>query len=1036
MKFLDILGFCSAIGCLLGIGYWFLDAAVMSFFFHEGIFSDLTFNPSSNDIWMRSVTILFIVIFGVGIDIYSFKIRKSEERFGLAVKGANDGLWDWDIESGNIWWSPRFYELLGYKDGELESTYDQFLNFLHPEDKERVLKATRSHHEQRLPYDIEYRLQTKSGEYRWVQERGQALWDKNGKPVRMAGSIRDITEHKQAEEALREEHQLLSAVIDVPSDMIYVKDIEGRFILANPTMAKYFGTTVEEIIGKTNAELFPTEERTKQSGIEDREVLSTGKSFNYERTEEIKGTIQTRLSTKSPYRDGEGKIIGVIGISRNITERKQAQQVLLEREAMLTDAARLSNLGYATWSDEQHCYLSVSEEYARIFGYSADEFMRRFDTHQKSLNLFHPEDRAQLEASCFNQIKTDDVRHYELRIIRQDKQIRHIKEWKRPVKDSAGKLLHTLVITQDVTDIKRAGEELRKSQALYSEAERMGKLGHWEWDEITIALSSCSEQYARIFEMSIDEILAVSTNMKDDLQIIHPDDREFYSHEVMTNYEQGEQLDIEYRIITRTGAVRHVHELGQAVLDEHGKLVRTFGTLQDITERKRAEEQLSYQACHDDLTGLVNRREFERRTERLLSTIKQVKTEHALCYMDLDQFKVVNDTCGHAAGDEMLRQLSSLLQDTVRHRDTLARLGGDEFGLLMEHCSLDHAHRVAESLLKAVQDYQFIWEEHTFRVGVSIGLIAITEAVPNLSELLKHADAACYMAKDSGRNRIHVYHPDDAVMAQRYGEMQWVGRIYQALEEHRFCLYAQPIVPLDGSTDTHYELLLRMEDEKGQFITPGAFLPAAERYNLIAQLDAWVIENAFRLLAENPVFLKQIQFISINLSGQSLTKHDSLDFIISQLDAYGIEGEKICFEITETAAISNLSTASKFISTLKELGCRFALDNFGSGLSSFSYLKNLPVDYLKIDGMFVRDIVDDPIDHAMVKSINEIGQVMGMQTIAEFVENDEIKGMLREIGVNYAQGYGIGKPIAFDELLGRSNNVADIKDAERAESVS
>jgi len=463
------------------------------------------------------------------------------------------------------------------------------------------------------------------------------------------------------------------------------------------------------------------------------------------------------------------------------------------------------------------------------------------------------------------------------------------------------------------------------------------------------------------------------------------------------------------------------------IRDATGEITHFISIQDDVTHEYELTEQLSYQASHDALTGLINRREFERRAERLLSTIKQDKREHALCFMDLDQFKVVNDTCGHTAGDEMLRQLGSILQEAVRHRDTLARLGGDEFGVLMEHCSLDDAHRVATSLQKAVHNYQFVWEELSFQVGVSMGLVAITETIPNLTELLKQADAACYMAKDKGRNRIHVYHAEDSEMAQRHGEMQWVTRLNHALEEDRFCLYAQAIVPLDSRTDKHYELLLRMIDKKGKVILPGAFLPTAERYNLIEKLDCWVIEHAFTLLAAHPAFLKQIDFCSINLSGQSLTKQDFLDFVISELDKSGIEGNKICFEITETAAISNLSTAIKFISTLKGLGCRFALDDFGSGLSSFAYLKNLPVDYLKIDGMFVRDIVDDPIDRAMVKSINEVGQVMGMQTIAEFVENDIIKGILNEIGVNYAQGYGIDKPLPFDELLGRSSNVTDIK---------
>ncbi len=439
--------------------------------------------------------------------------------------------------------------------------------------------------------------------------------------------------------------------------------------------------------------------------------------------------------------------------------------------------------------------------------------------------------------------------------------------------------------------------------------------------------------------------------------------------------------------------------------------------IRDITERKKSEDLLTFQATHDALTGLVNRREFERRVERLLATDEEGKGSHALCYLDLDQFKIVNDTCGHIAGDELLRQISALLLNTVRHRDTLARLGGDEFGVLMEHCPFDDAHRVATSILNVINDYQFTWEEQTFRVGASIGLVPITDATLSLTELLKDADAACYIAKDKGRNCIHVYRDEDAETAQRHGEMQWVARINQALKEDRFCLYAQSITPLNDSTETHYELLIRMKDKDGKIILPGSFLPAAERYNLIEQIDRWVVEQAFGLLANNPDFQRQINFISINISGQSLTRSDFLDLIVNQLDKTGVETAKICFEITETAAISNLSAATKFISVLKGMGCQFALDDFGSGLSSFGYLKNLPVDYLKIDGMFVKDIVDDPIDHAMVKSINEIGHVMGMQTIAEFVENDEIKGMLREIGVNYAQGYGIHKPQPFSELL-------------------
>ncbi len=467
----------------------------------------------------------------------------------------------------------------------------------------------------------------------------------------------------------------------------------------------------------------------------------------------------------------------------------------------------------------------------------------------------------------------------------------------------------------------------------------------------------------------------------------------------------------------KDGSLFWAHNSISGVKNLAGELTHFICMLDDVTHEFEMSEKLSYQASHDILTGLINRYEFERRLERLESTLSSAKAEHALCFMDLDQFKVINDTCGHTAGDELLRQLSWEMQTVVRKRDTLARLGGDEFGVLMEHCSLEQAQRVAESLLDCIQKYQFSWEGQNFHVGISIGLVAINQLSPNHTELLKQADIACYMAKDFGRNRIHVHRPDDNEMTVRQGQMQWVYRINEALENDDFILYAQPIVPLNGNSEEHYEILLRMQDEDGKVNPPGAFLLAAERFDLIEKIDDWVVRNTFSLLANNPQFVDRIHFMSINLSGPSLTNSDMMETIMSLLRKNAIDPAKICFEVTETVAISNLNAAISFMTILKEIGCRFALDDFGSGLSSFAYLKNLPVDFVKIDGVFVKDLIRDPVDYVMVKSINNIGQVMGMETIAEFVENDEIKDLLKIIGVNYAQGYGVGKPQPITDFL-------------------
>lgn len=499
---------------------------------------------------------------------------------------------------------------------------------------------------------------------------------------------------------------------------------------------------------------------------------------------------------------------------------------------------------------------------------------------------------------------------------------------------------------------------------------------------------------------------------------VDPDDGERFLTKLL---KKGTVKNIEIQLLRKDRSLWWGSTSAHIVKDEDGVPRRIEGIIRDISVQKLAQDRLSYQAVHDSLTGLINRNEFEKRVSRLLLDIKKSNTGHAMFFMDLDQFKVVNDTCGHVAGDELLSKLGHLMLGIISKRDTLARLGGDEFGVLMENCSLEQAQLVADEILKTVMNYRFLWAGKVFRIGVSIGLVAINKDSANFTELFRQADAACYLAKDMGRNRIHAYHPDDAELAVRHREMNWVGRINQALEEDRFCLYAQPIVPLNSGKHRHYELLIRMLDEQGELILPGAFLPAAERYNLIEKLDAWVVQHACNFLAENPLFVEKVDFVTINLSGPSLTNQAFLASILRIFQETKVSPSMVCFEVTETVAISNLDSAINFIQNLKQSGFRFALDDFGSGISSFGYLKNLPVDYLKIDGMFVKGIVNDPIDYAMVKSINEIGHVMGMKTIAEFVENDEIRDMVAAIGVDYGQGYGLGKPKPLIDILTQDN---------------
>ena len=464
-------------------------------------------------------------------------------------------------------------------------------------------------------------------------------------------------------------------------------------------------------------------------------------------------------------------------------------------------------------------------------------------------------------------------------------------------------------------------------------------------------------------------------------------------------------------LIRRDGNEIYVESTASPIRDGNGSVSGGVLVFHDVSEARELNRRLSYHASHDVLTGLVNRREFENRLERALKNVKARENSYALCCLDLDQFKIVNDTCGHSAGDALLGQVGALLKSKVRWRDTLARLGGDEFGILLESCSLDEAMRTADTLREAVRNFKFTWEERTFRLGASVGVVPISPDNADVASVLSAADSACQAAKEAGRNRVHSFEENDLDLMRRRREMQWAARINNALEEGRFELFRQTILPLQKpETGAHYELLLRMRDEAGKIVSPDNFMTAAERYGITPNIDRWVIENAFRWLVSEADEREKLSMCSINLSGQSLGDDKFLPYVIDQFHRSGLDASKICFEITETAAIASFSQANRFIQALKELGCRFALDDFGTGLSSFGYLKHFPVDFLKIDGSFVKEILHDPIDREMVRSINEIGHLTGKQTIAEFAENQEIINMLQSLGVDYAQGYGVSQP--------------------------
>jgi diguanylate cyclase (GGDEF)-like protein/PAS domain S-box-containing protein len=470
-------------------------------------------------------------------------------------------------------------------------------------------------------------------------------------------------------------------------------------------------------------------------------------------------------------------------------------------------------------------------------------------------------------------------------------------------------------------------------------------------------------------------------------------------------------------LVNRRGQEIAIQDSAAPIRDRAGNLIGAVMVFHDVSKERRLHRALHYQASHDALTGLINRREFENRLTAAVEDARQnTSARHVLLYLDLDQFKLVNDTCGHPAGDLLLKQITGVIQSRVRVGDTLARLGGDEFGILLRDCSQDQALRIAENMRQAIRDYRFSWQGGVLAVGASIGIVEITNEVPTVANVMSAADVACYSAKDSGRNRVQLYKPDD--MPERHREMHWVSKLARARDEGRFELFYQPIVPIGPRPHEreHFELMLRLRDDSGTIVTPAEFIPAAERYDIMPSIDRWVVRQALERIVHRIESGVKPFTVAVNLSGTSLNDERFLEFLIAELSASQLVAGAMCFEITETAAIENLSNVVYFMRELKNRGCHFALDDFGSGLSSFMYLKTLPVDYLKIDGQFVENVTRDPVDRSMVAAISQVGNAMGIQTIAERVESPEVLAELGRLGIGFAQGFYIAKPRSTTEF--------------------
>ena len=740
---------------------------------------------------------------------------------------------------------------------------------------------------------------------------------------------------------------------------------------------------------------------------------------------------------------------------RMLTEKKQTDDKLFQAEAKYRSLVeQIPAITYVASLSETNPILYISPQIKKVLGFSQEEWLADPELHVRQI---HPDDRVRvLDELAQSRLKSQPLR-CEYRLLSRVRQVFWFRDEASVVQDESGRSLFLQGILVDITESKRAEEERlayrnhleelvekrtgalekankhlrqelierrRTEDALFQEKERAQVTLECIGDAVITTDATANIEYLNPIAAQLTGWSAAEAQgqpLQQVFNIVNEATREPAESPVARCLREGRCIGLANHsiLVRRDGSELAVADTASPIRNREGKVIGVVMVFHDVTQERTLAQQLAYQASHDALTGLTNRRDFEQRLQRALANARADGGEHALCYLDLDRFKVINDTCGHAAGDQLLRQLSTMLQEKMRSRDTLARLGGDEFGLLLEHCPLSQAGHIAEELLLAVQQFKFVWEGKVHIIGVSIGVVPITAASENLSAVLCAADAACYTAKGKGRNRVYVYKADDAELAQRGSEMQYVARITQALEEGRFGLYYQPIATLvpQASKVANYEILVRMLEPDGQLVETAAFMPAAERGNLMPAIDRWVVRRVISWLAALPPESEQrAAFYSINLCSASLSDNTMLDFIGEQLLLNQVPGYMLGFEIKETTAIANLAQTAHFFRELKKLGCRTTLDNFGGAMSSIAALNVLRMDYIKIDGNFVTDIAQDRIAHVLVDAINQVAHEMAAKTVAGWAESPAILSSLVEIGVDSAQGYAISRPQPLEEL--------------------
>jgi len=866
-------------------------------------------------------------------------------------------------------------------------------------------------------FEVSTNIQGQPG---WMQQSLIPDIDSDGHIVGYLSVNFDITGRKRQEEALRKSELFLDRTSKMAGIGGWEFDLlHGKVVWSEQTRRIHgVGADYKPVMERTIDFFAPEARPTMRAAL--KAAMAQGTPWDLELPfMQADGTrIWVRAVGSAEFSDGVP--VRLVGAFQDISERVLQRMELEEATDRIALATQSGGIGI--WElDLQTWNMLWDPRMYQLFGDASG-------THAPPATLWneriHPDDLPGLEQAMRAAAGGDQRLDRDFRVVMPDGAVRHLRGAARVARDTDGRPRRLIGANWDITELRQLAADLAEDRSLLKVT----------LDSIGDAVITTDAHGGITWLNPVAERLtgwtsaeALGRPLTQVFHVVDEQTRELMPDPVLGCLEQGHSVGVASQkvLLSRSGQEYGIQDTAAPIRSEAGAVLGVVLVFHDVSEQRRLSSEMSYRATHDALTGLVNRAEFETRLGRLLEKSRSDGGEHALLYIDLDQFKLVNDACGHAIGDQLLQQVARLLADTVRSRDTLARLGGDEFGILMEHCSAEHAQRVAQKICDRMDDFRFVHEERRFRIGTSIGLVPVDRRWDTVAAIQQAADTSCYAAKEAGRNRVHAWFDTDTAMRERHFEMQWTTRIEQALDEDGFVLFAQRIESLKtAGPGIHAEVLLRMRQADGTLAAPGAFLPAAERFHLASRIDRWVLRRAVDWMAALPD-LARIELLSVNLSGQSVGDRSFHRWALDVLDRAGPHlCRALCLEITETAAVTNIADAAAFIDQVRGYGVKVALDDFGAGAASFGYLKTLTVDILKIDGQFVRDLVDDPLDEVAVRCFADVAKVMGLTTVAEFVDKQTVLERLTAMDIDFAQGYLLHLPEPIDALLEREPALA------------